>query len=191
MTQPADETAEKDKKDEKKDGAKEEEPDELSEEDQLLKDSLEGVVQALTDPKESAVQTAIETMGKEIREATTSMTSVPKPLKFLRPHYATVKAAYDTVPTGCKPGLADVISVLATVSCEDGERDALEFCLKGPGNTTGTWGHEYMSHLAGEIAAEHSHRLSQEPPQAVEDLMALVKVRLGPRSRLVLTAVPA
>ena len=31
---------------------------------------------------------ALDGIGKEIREATTSMTSVPKPLKFLRKHYA-------------------------------------------------------------------------------------------------------
>ena len=30
-----------------------------------------------------------------IKAATTSMTSVPKPLKFLRPHYPTLKTVYD------------------------------------------------------------------------------------------------
>ena len=32
----------------------------------------------------------------ELRTATASMTSVPKPLKFLRPHYGALKAYYDT-----------------------------------------------------------------------------------------------
>lgn len=35
---------------------------------------------------------------QEIRTSTSSMTSVPKPLKFLRPHYGTLKSFYDTMP---------------------------------------------------------------------------------------------
>lgn len=34
------------------------------------------------------VRNALQHLSSEIRSATTSMTSVPKPLKFLRPHYA-------------------------------------------------------------------------------------------------------
>ena len=40
---------------------------------------------------------AIETLRNEIRTATSSMTSVPKPLKFLREHYGTLAAANATV----------------------------------------------------------------------------------------------
>jgi 26S proteasome regulatory subunit N1 len=44
--------------------------------------------------------TAIVTLSfpDQIRTATSSMTSVPKPLKFLRPHYDRIKAIYDTMP---------------------------------------------------------------------------------------------
>ena len=35
---------------------------------------------------------------QEIRASTSSMTSVPKPLKFLRPHYGTLKAFHQTMP---------------------------------------------------------------------------------------------
>lgn len=38
-----------------------------------------------------AVRNALKHLSSEIRSATTSMTSVPKPLKFLRPHYAQLK----------------------------------------------------------------------------------------------------
>ena len=34
---------------------------------------------------------------QEIRTSTSSMTSVPKPLKFLRPHYGTLKTYYETM----------------------------------------------------------------------------------------------
>ena len=56
--------------------------DELSEEDQQLKDKLEALVTQLQHKDGASVLSAIEDIGKEIRAATTSMTAVPKPLKF-------------------------------------------------------------------------------------------------------------
>ena len=41
--------------------------------------------------QQRAVRNALKHLSSEIRSATTSMTSVPKPLKFLRPHYAQLK----------------------------------------------------------------------------------------------------
>ncbi|CAN0378400.1 unnamed protein product, partial [Hapterophycus canaliculatus] len=43
-----------------------------------------------------AVHNALKHLSSEIRSATTSMTSVPKPLKFLRPHYAQLKKCEST-----------------------------------------------------------------------------------------------
>ncbi len=40
---------------------------------------------------------ALDTLKHEIRTATSSMTSVPKPLKFLRPHFDTLKTYYATM----------------------------------------------------------------------------------------------
>jgi 26S proteasome regulatory subunit N1 len=39
--------------------------------------------------------TALELLRREIRSATSSMTSVPKPLKFLRPSYEVLKTAFE------------------------------------------------------------------------------------------------
>lgn len=49
------------------------------------------------------------------RTATSSMTSVPKPLKFLRPHYDKLKAQVDATPKGApnRQELADVVSDLS------------------------------------------------------------------------------
>lgn len=162
-----------------KDAKPEDEPEELSEEDQALKDGLEAHVTLLSGTSdETACKSAIENMGKEIRTATTSMTSVPKPLKFLRPHYQTIKAAHETIPDKCKPALADVISVLATVGADEDQRECLSFRLKGTGGDPSAWGHEYMRHLAGEIASEYSQRTSQEPPEDTADLTGIVEVWL-------------
>jgi 26S proteasome regulatory subunit N1 len=41
---------------------------------------------------------ALETLRTLIRTSTSSMTSVPKPLKFLRPHYPDLQALYEKWP---------------------------------------------------------------------------------------------
>lgn len=92
--QKPEETAEgraaKDKKDDKKD-------EDLSEEDLKLKGDLELMVERLQDKDIGIAKNALVSMRDTIRSATASMTSVPKPLKFLRPHYDTITAFYETV----------------------------------------------------------------------------------------------
>lgn len=43
---------------------------------------------------------ALEELRRLIRSSTTSMTSVPKPLKFLRPHYGKLKEIYEGMAPG-------------------------------------------------------------------------------------------
>jgi 26S proteasome regulatory subunit N1 len=50
----------------------------------------------------------------DIRTATSSMTSVPKPLKFLRPHYDDLKTFFESMMDSDHKALfSDVLSVLA------------------------------------------------------------------------------
>ncbi|TYJ23004.1 hypothetical protein E1A91_A08G162000v1 [Gossypium mustelinum] len=116
-------------------------------------------------------------MRHEIRTSTSSMTSVPKPLKFLHPHYGTLKAFYETMP-------------------ESDLKESLKYRLLGLEGDIGSWGHEYVSstlcwcsnlgfvtrrspmriyfwNLAGEIAQEYGKRQSEEA--AIEDLLELVQ----------------
>lgn len=58
-----------------------------SEEDQQLKAELEMLVERLKESDTGLYQPALESLRALIRTSTSSMTSVPKPLKFLRPHY--------------------------------------------------------------------------------------------------------
>ncbi|GMN53862.1 hypothetical protein TIFTF001_023003 [Ficus carica] len=105
------------KKDDKKD-------EDLSDEDLALKQQLELYVERVQDADPGLQKVALESMSsssasprielsgegelfssgeihsgrvQEIRTSTSSMTSVPKPLKFLRPHYGTLKAYYETM----------------------------------------------------------------------------------------------
>lgn len=67
-----------------------------SEEDRKLKDDLEVAVARVcaADEADGVKQLALEHLRNEIRTATSSMTSVPKPLKFLRPSYEPLKQAF-------------------------------------------------------------------------------------------------
>lgn len=120
--------------DKKKDGdSKIKKPDDdgndnLSEEDRELKERLETCVSTvINENNEENVTipirlTALDVIVTELRTATSSMTSVPKPLKFLRPHFASIKTLYKTFEQSTdldndtlelRARLADVLAVLA------------------------------------------------------------------------------
>lgn len=84
-----------------KDGLAAELPkEELSEEDQKLKDELDMLVERLSESDDSLYKPALEAIKDSIKTATSSMTAVPKPLKFLRPHYEKLEKLYESWPEG-------------------------------------------------------------------------------------------
>ena len=117
----------KDAKDEK-DGVKKMvfAPEELSEEDKQLKEELELCVQRLKENDTKLYKSAMENMKNLIRASTTSMTSVPKPLKFMIPHFEAMKEVYEKITDNesDKKDCADIVSVLAMTMSEKNE------CLK-------------------------------------------------------------
>ena len=85
--------------------------DAMSDEDRDLKERLETCVQTILESAENDAaksvmsdssttgsiplkEQALQIITTELRTATASMTSVPKPLKFLRPHYGALKTYY-------------------------------------------------------------------------------------------------
>lgn len=109
------------------------------------------------------------------------MTSVPKPLKFLRPHYPDLESLFRNKfpaqvaqqdPTTSNL-FADILSVLAMTYSDTGNRDTLHYRLLTLGKRTkededpGLWGHEYVRHLAAEIIEENDARQAQEFGDAV------------------------
>ncbi|CAL0303876.1 unnamed protein product [Lupinus luteus] len=148
--------------------------DDLSDEDLALKQQLELYVERVQDSDPGLQKVALESMRQEIRTSTSSMTSVPKPLKFLRPHYGTLKAYYETMAeSDLKKYLADILSVLALTMSAEGERESLKYRLLGSTGDIGSWGHEYVRNLAGEIAQEYAKRQTDESP--IDELMDLVQ----------------
>lgn len=120
------------------------------------------LVQRLQEADQSLYKAALESLRTLIRASTTSMTSVPKPLKFLRPHYQTLKDCHSKMKDAkTKSFCADIISVLGMTVSED--RDCLKFRLIGSHEEIGSWGHEYVRHLSAEIAQEWSTNESSRP----------------------------
>lgn len=71
------------------------------------------------------------------------MTSVPKPLKFMKPHYDTMKTIYEKITEpNVKKLCADIISVLAMTMAEG--RECLKYRLSSDLDKIGDWGHEYV-----------------------------------------------
>ena len=135
VTAESDKKKETDSKNAKKKG-EENDDSNLSEEDKELKERLETCVSTvLNEKKEANVTipirlTALDVIVNELRTATSSMTSVPKPLNFLRPHFASIKNLYKTMDKATdlandtlefRARMADVLSVLAMTMGKPGE----------------------------------------------------------------------
>jgi len=165
----------------------------MSEEDQELKERLETCVSTLInkDAEQEVIVPlrlkALDVIVTELRTATASMTSVPKPLKFLRPHFVDLKGLHATLLGSSaseveadtdfillRARLADVLSVLAMTMGDAEGRESLTLKLNGMKDyellqtkgkseenedNLGCWGHEYVRSLAGEIGQEYNSRV--------------------------------
>lgn len=152
---------------------------EITEEDLALKEGLEAAVLRLQDNSDTQLhEEALEYLCNEIKTSTASMTSVPKPLKFLKPYYNALKSVHEAwhVAHDLKQKMADMLSVLAMTMSTPGSSECLKFKLEGTNFDISTWGHEYVRYLSGEIAEEYNKRIidNMEENEVVDDLMCLV-----------------
>nr|CAA70948.1 19S regulatory cap region of 26S protease subunit 2 [Schizosaccharomyces pombe] len=146
--------------------------EDLSEEDLQLKNDLELLVQAVQDATPELEGSSLTQLKEIIRTSTSSMTAVPKPLKFLRPHYFTLVKIYDSWPQSPqKTQLADILSVLGMSYSNTSKHESLKYRLQGVTTDPSLWGHEYVRHLASEIEEEFASRQEEEAP--TDDLMEL------------------
>jgi 26S proteasome regulatory subunit N1 len=146
--------------------------EELSEEDQQLKNELEMLVERLKEPDTSLYRPALDQIKTFIKTSTSSMTAVPKPLKFLRPHYDDLSGLYDQWPAGPeKDSLADMLSVLGMTYGVEDKLETLKYRLLAKSDDLGSWGHEYIRHLALEIGQEYQNRVTEE--KDAQDLVDL------------------
>ncbi|KAI8912639.1 armadillo-type protein [Gorgonomyces haynaldii] len=154
--------------------------EELSEEDLALKNELDMLVERLQESNQQLYRPALESMRTLIRTSTSSMTSVPKPLKFLRVHYPILTDIYQKWPqSDTKKFLSDILSVLAMSYAPENSRDCLKFRLAGSREDAGLWGHEYVRYLSSEIVAQwnafdEENIKSQEAQQVMSQALEIV-----------------
>ena len=116
---------------------------------------------------------------KEVTTSTSSMTSIPKPLKFLRLHYEEIKAKYNSLNENnqkdaeFKMLLSDLLGalVMAVTKTEDSQ---LEWVLHGTKTNITDWGQEFLRSLSADITKEYDKRLNEN--LGVDDLYDLVKI---------------
>uniref|UniRef100_A0A2K5JKA3 26S proteasome non-ATPase regulatory subunit 2 n=1 Tax=Colobus angolensis palliatus TaxID=336983 RepID=A0A2K5JKA3_COLAP len=131
--------------------------DELSEEDEQLRDELEMLVERLGEKDTSLYRPVLEELRTQICSSTPSMTS---------------EIFENMAPGENKHFAAAIISVLAMAV--SGERDCLKYQPVGSQKGLASWGHEYVRHLAGEVAKEWQELVDAEKVQQ-EPLLTLVK----------------
>lgn len=120
----------------------------------------------------SLYKPALEAIKTFIKTSTSSMTAVPKPLKFLRPHYETMTKLHDEWPAGDdSTSLADVLSVIGMTFSDEDRQDTLKYRLLAPTQDIGSWGHEYVRHLALEIGEVYGKRIAAD--ESTADLVDL------------------
>ncbi|CCE63322.1 hypothetical protein TPHA_0E02300 [Tetrapisispora phaffii CBS 4417] len=157
-------------KDDKSKNKKQEEGEELSEEDFKLKSDLELLVDILKDSDTALFETSLNQLKEFIKNSTSSMTAVPKPLKFLRPAFPDLCSVYDKwEDKKLKALIADVLSVLAMTYSQDKKHDSLRFRLLSDVNGIQSWGHEYMRHLSLEIGEVYNEQAEQEASKSAEN----------------------
>ena len=137
-----------------------------------MQEELGNLVERLQDSNTKLHYPALESLQTQIRASTTSMTSVPKPLKFMRPHYEAMKVIYEKVTDlKSKELCSDIISVLAMTMGEG--RECLKYRLSGSALAIGEWGHEYVRHLSGELAGEWDQLTGENKEDISKKLIAL------------------
>lgn len=147
----------------------------LSEEEEELKKNIEEMVRAFLEPDLDIKRNAYNMLKKEIISATETMTSIPKPLKFVRIHYPQIKEAYEAEKTANPNSEAqklygDILCILVLVT--DTEETSLVYILENNLTTFSEWGNELVRSVSGEITTEYLKRLDED--KTFDDLFKLV-----------------
>ena len=115
----------------------------------------------------------------QITTSTSSMTSIPRPLKFLRSHYQEIKEKFENFEEKTNEDkefkllLSDLLSVLVMVIMNV-EETSLDYVFKGTKKNITEWGQEYIRSLCGDIANEYNKRLDNR--ESIDELYDLAQI---------------
>ena len=105
------------------------------------------MVSALYDSDPTIQMNSYNMIKTEITTSTTSMTSIPKPLKFMIAHYTPLKEYYLKLEetNTFKVFLSDLLAILVIVSPSATET-SLSFVMTGTKNDIVSWGAEFIKY---------------------------------------------
>jgi len=142
----------------------------LDVEEQELKNKLDELVNALFDNDFDIQVNAFNLLKDEIKSSTSTMTSIPKPLKYVRCHYDRLKEEYNKEQSRERRALlGNLLSILVLVAKSDDT--SLKYILENNIVDYNCWGQELIRTLSGEISTEYLKRLEDDRP--IDDLKAL------------------
>ncbi|PVV00639.1 hypothetical protein BB560_004973, partial [Smittium megazygosporum] len=116
-------------------------------EDQRLIDEIAMLIERLSEQNSDLYEPSLNQIRSMIKSSSSTMVSIPKPLKFLRPHYPTLVELYKTWPSSdIKTLFADTLSLLGMAYDSDSEYSCLTHRLEAGINKDQIfdWGHEYI-----------------------------------------------
>jgi 26S proteasome regulatory subunit N1 len=148
--------------------------EELSEEDKRIREEVELLFTRAQDRDYQLANVAVNTLSEMLRTASGTVASIPKPLKYVRPHFVALRAFAESLPESAphRKSLFDVLALIA-MTLELPEKNAvINIKLRGNHEDVGKWGHEFLRHLAGGISTLWSERKERE--ESVDDLASLV-----------------
>lgn len=94
----------------------------MTQEDLELKENIEKNIEMILGNDQEKAKTGLETLTTIVSTATSTMTSVPKPFKFLKDHYSSLVDKYNNIqPSFYKKLLADFLSVLSMTMADPGQ----------------------------------------------------------------------
>ena len=135
------------------------------------------MVLALYDKDPEIQLNSFNLIKSQITTSTSSMTSIPKPLKFLRNHYEELKEFYiknyENTTKDFKFPLSDLLACIVMVVSAT-EDTVLFWVVKGNKKNLTQWGLEFVRTLCGNIAEEINKRVDAELP--FEDLYEFVAI---------------
>lgn len=142
--------------------------------DEMLIEKLRNNVEIVCNHDLEERLKALDYLIDELKQSTSSMTSVPKPMKHLIPYLPDLKNAYETYSNDeYRQKLADLLSLLCIVDIEK-SYDILTYRLACPIENIGCWGHEYVRCLTLVLvrAYENPNDFSdfEQLPQLIEQI---------------------
>ncbi|OIR58262.1 MAG: 26S proteasome regulatory subunit N1, RPN1/PSMD2 [Amphiamblys sp. WSBS2006] len=152
--------------------------------DEDMKAAIDAVVSRLHDPDTGIQQQALETLKRQLKSATDSVTSVSKVFQHLGEHFAELEAEYLRMKQRGgteKKGLSSILSFLAISHSLPDSNLALMYYLED-GHTPGEWGHEHVRHITMEIISEHRKESSRVKDQIKEAVGGIVRYFLSHNS---------